>query len=423
VPVSVEAASAITLQSIGPLADEEVKLAEALGRVLSHDVKSDVVLPPWNNAGMDGYAVRAMDFETATLPLVLPVAGTVAAGARHVGPLPELSAMRIMTGAPLPAGADSVIRVEDTDRGTTEVEIRDARDLKRNVRFRGDEIEAGDVVVGSGTVLAPAQVGLLASIGAARVRAHRVPRVAVLASGDELVDLDRFAEVKTGHAIVSSNSYSIKAAVLASGATVADYGIVRDDPRALANRINAARGSDLVITTGGVSVGAFDYTRDVIRQLGGEVMIDRVRMRPGAPMAFGLIDGTPWLGLPGNPVSALATFELFGRPIIRKLRGERAIFPLPVPCVVGDEIELVASLTHFFRCVLAPDEDGDLVARLTGSQSSARLSSMALANALLVVPAEMQKVRVGERLSALPFGDGPRSEILRLSLYAPPVAT
>lgn len=416
--ISVEEASARILEPIHPLAEESVRIADAVGRVLAADVKSPVVLPPWDNAGMDGYAVRAADFETATLPLVLPVAGVIAAGARGVGRLPDLSAMRIMTGAPLPAGADTVIRIEDTDRGAEQVTIRDARDLKRNVRFKGAELGTGDVAVRAGTVIGSANIGLLASVGAARVRVHKLPRVAVIASGDELVDLDRFAEVVNGHAIVSSNSYSIRSAAAAAGATVADYGIVRDDPRALANRLDAARSSDLVVTTGGVSVGDFDFTKDAVRQLGGEVRIDRVRMRPGAPLAFGMIGAVPWLGLPGNPVSALVTFELFAKPLIRRLRGEREIFPMPVPCIVADAIELVAPLTHFLRCTLAPDDDGDLVARLTGSQGSSQLSSMAAANALLVVPADMMKVRAGERLSAIPLGEGLRSESLRLSLYA-----
>ena len=416
--ITVEEASARTLEPIHPLGDEDVRIADAIGRVLSADVKSPVVLPPWDNAGMDGYAVRSADFETAPLPLTLPVAGIVAAGARGVPTLPALSAMRIMTGAPLPAGADTVIRIEDTDRGTEQVTIRDARDLKRNVRFKGDELGAGDLAVRAGTVIGPAHLGLLASVGAAKLRVHKIPRVAVIASGDELVDLDRFADVINGHAIVSSNSYSIRSAAAAAGATVADYGIVRDDPRALANRLNAARSSDLVITTGGVSVGDFDYTRDVVRQLGGDIRIDRVRMRPGAPLAFGMIGSVPWLGLPGNPVSALATFELFAKPIIRRLRGERAIFPMPVPCVVAEPIELTTPLTHFLRCSLAPDDDGDLLARLTGSQSSSQLSSMAMANALLIVPAEMMKVRAGERLSAIVLGDGLRADSLRLSLYA-----
>ena len=416
--ITVEEASARTLDPIKPLGEEDVRIADAIGRVLAASVKSPVVLPPWDNAGMDGYAVRASDLETAVLPLALPVAGVVAAGARGTTQLPPLSAIRIMTGAPLPGGADTVIRIEDTDRGTKLVTINDTRDLRRNIRFKGDELGAGDVVARAGTTVGPAHIGLLASVGAAKLRVYKLPRIAVISSGDELVDLDRFADVLAGHAIVSSNSYSIRSAAAAVGATVADYGIVRDDPRALANRFDAAKSSDLIVTTGGVSVGDFDFTRDVVRQLGGDIRIDRVRMRPGAPLAFGMIGSVPWLGLPGNPVSALATFELFAKPLIRRLRGERAIFPMPIPCVVGDAIELGAPLTHFLRCTLTPDDDGDLVARLTGSQSSSQLSSMAMANALLIVPPEMMKVRAGERLSAIPFGDGLRSETLRLSLYA-----
>src|SRR5439155_891794 len=200
-----------------------------------------------------------------------------------------------------PGGADTVVRIEDTDRGTDYVEIRDGRDLRKKVRFRGTELQAGDVAVSAGTIIGPAQLGVLASVGAARFRVHKLPRVAVIASGDELVDLDRFADVTNGVAIVSSNSYTIKAAATTAGGTILDYGIVRDEPRALANRLDAAKTSDLIVTTGGVSVGAFDHTREVVRQMGGDVRIDRVRMRPGAPLAFGMIGNVPWLGLPGNP--------------------------------------------------------------------------------------------------------------------------
>jgi molybdopterin molybdotransferase len=244
--------------------------------------------------------------------------------------------------------------------------------------------------------------------------------VAVIASGDELVDLDRFADVEAGHAIVSSNSYTIRAAAAGAGASLADYGIVRDDPRALANRIDAARTSDLIVTTGGVSVGAFDHTRDVVRQIGGDVRIDRVRMRPGAPLAFGVIGGVPWLGLPGNPVSALVTFELFGKPVIRRLRGEQAIFPLPVPVIVDESIELQAPLTHFLRCVVRPGDDGELHARITGSQSSALLTSMTIATGLLIVPHDRPRVGIGARLYAFLAGDMGRSSTFRLSLDGEP---
>jgi molybdopterin molybdotransferase len=412
--IPVEEASALILEHVQPLGDEDVKLADAFGRVLAQDVRSPVVLPPWDNAGMDGYAVRAEDLRQ--INATLPVTGVIAAGSRTAHELQPGTAMRIMTGAPMPAGADTVIRVEDTDRGTEFVRVNDLRDLGKNIRLRGNELGQGDIAVYAGTLVGPAQLGVLASVGAARVRVHKVPRVAVIASGDELVDLDRFADVQAGHAIISSNSYTIRAAAMATGATIADYGIVRDDPRALANRLDAARTSDLVVTTGGVSVGAFDHTRDVVRQIGGDVRIDRVRMRPGAPLAFGMLGTVPWLGLPGNPVSALVTFELFARPVIRRLRGEHAIFPLPVPVIVDESIDLQAPLTHFLRCVVRPGDDGELHARLTGSQSSAMLTSMTIATGLLIVPHDRPRVGIGARLYAFLSGDGARSATFRLSL-------
>ena len=412
--ISVEEASALILGTVETLGEEDVKLFDAGGRVLAQDCRSPVTLPPWDNAGMDGYAVRSTD--VGEVGTTLPVSGVIAAGARTASELAPGTAIRIMTGAPMPLGADTVIRVEDTDRGTEVVRFTDLRDLKKNVRAKGSELRKGDIAVYSGTLIGPAQMGVLASVGAAKVRVHKVPSVAVIASGDELVDLDKFADVEAGHAIVSSNSYTIRAAALTSGATVADYGIVRDDPRALANRIHAARTSDLIVTTGGVSVGAFDHTREVVRGLGGDVRIDRVRMRPGAPLAFGLIEGVPWLGLPGNPVSALVTFELFARPVIRKLRGEHAIFPLPVPVIVDESIEIQAPLTHFLRCVVRPGEDGELHAKLTGSQSSAILTSMTIATGLLIVPHDRTRVGVGARLYAFLAGDAGRSTTFRLSL-------
>ena len=284
------------------------------------------------------------------------------------------------------------------------------------MRFKGNELKSGEVALSAGTVIGPAQLGVLASIGAARFRAHKLPRVGVIASGDELVDLDRFADVTNGHAIVSSNSYTIRAAAIAAGATIADYGIVRDEPRALANRLDAAKTSDLIVTTGGVSVGAFDHTRDVVRQMGGDVRIDRVRMRPGAPLAFGMIGDTPWLGLPGNPVSALVTFELFGRPLIRRLRGERGDLSA-AGSVHRRRAHPARRAAHPFSA-LHPGrrDDGELHARLTGSQSSALLTSMTIASALLIVPHDRPAVRPGDRLTAFLTGDGGRTDIFRLDL-------
>ena len=412
IALSVAEASQSILADVVPLATEIVPLRTALGRVLARAVHSPLALPPWDNASMDGYAVRATDVVGATRekPVVLPVLETVAAGSMPSRALRERSAIRIMTGAPVPPGADSVIRVEDTDAGSDHVAIRNDRDAGRNVRPRGEDLGAGDVAVAAGTVLGPAQLGVLASVGAAYLEVHQLPRVAVLATGDEVVDVDRFAEVLAGRRIVSSNSYTLAAAIAVAGAVVADLGLVGDDRAELRQRLFAARdaGCDLLVTSGGVSVGEFDFTRAALSDVGATMHFWRARIRPGGPLGFGALGTLPWLGLPGNPVSALVTFELFARPLIRKLRGERRLFPRPMPVVLDEDVTIGASLTHFLRSVVAPAEDGRLHARLTGPQGSGLLTSMSRANALLVVPAERHArggVKAGESLSALPVNE------------------
>ena len=403
---SVHDASARILADIRPLGAERVALRDAIGRVVAEDVVSPIDHPPWDNSSMDGYAVRAADvaFATESNPVTLFVLETVRAGQRPSHAVAPRTAVRIMTGAPVPNGADTVIRVEDTDGGDKKVAIRDARDAGRNVRPRGEDLRAGAVAVARGTVIRPAHMGVLASVGCALVPVHRRPRVAVLASGDEIVDIDQFDAVLRGDRIVSSNSYTLVAAARAAGADVVDLGIVGDDPAAYEERIAAARGCDLLITSGGVSVGAFDFTKDVLRSLGAELHLWRIRMRPGAPLGFGTLDGMPWLGLPGNPVSAMVTFELFARPLIRRQHGETKIFPRAIDVRTRDDISLAAPLTHFVRAIVEW-EDSIAVARLTGPQGSGLLTSMARANALLVVPPERQIVSAGETLRAILLGE------------------
>jgi molybdopterin molybdotransferase len=404
--LSVAEASARILAAISALPAESVALDDALGRVLAADVRSTVTLPPWDNSSMDGYAVRAADiaFATESNPVTLPVLETVRAGQRASQSVAPRTAIRIMTGAPIPDGANTVIRVEDTDAGEKWVAIRDARDAGRNVRPRGEDLRAGDVALPRGTVVGAAHLGVLASVGCALVPVHRRPRVAVLASGDEIVDVDQYDAVRRGERIVSSNSYTIVAAARAAGAEVLDLGIVGDDPTAYEAKIARARGCDLLITSGGVSVGAFDFTKDVLRSLGAELHLWRIRMRPGAPLGFGTLDGMPWLGLPGNPVSAMVTFELFARPLIRRQHGETKVFRHTLDVRTHDDISLAAPLTHFLRAIVEWNSDG-ATARLTGPQGSGLLTSMARANALLVVPAERQVVRAGETLRAILLGD------------------
>ena len=404
---SVREASERILAAVSPLPAVTVSLRDALGLVLAEDVVSPIEHPPWDNSSMDGYAVRAADVESASkeVPVSLPVLETVRAGQRPTRPIERGTAIRVMTGAPVPEGADTVIRVEDTDGGETRVTIRDARDAGRNVRPRGEDLQRGTIAVPAGSVIGPAQFGVLASVGASTVKVHRRPRVAVLASGDELVDLDRFDEVRRGDRIVTSNSYTIAANVLAAGGEAVDLGIVRDDPASYAERMAGTRGCDLLITSGGVSVGAFDFTKDVLKSLGAELHLWRVLMRPGAPLGFGTLNGMPWLGLPGNPVSAMVTFELFARPVIRRLRGEANPFRKTFEVKLRDNVSIAAPLTHFMR-VVVEWENGTAWARLTGPQGSGLLTSMSRANALLVVPPDRTAIRAGETAHVLPIGEG-----------------
>ena len=403
--LTVPQASERILSDIRPLAIERVPLLDALGRVLATRIVSPITLPPWTNSAMDGYAVRGVDIDAATqeTPIVLPVIETIAAGRFATRALAAGEAFRIMTGAPLPEGADTVVRVEDTDAGTRLVEIRDARDARRNIRLRGEDLHAGDVVIDAGELVGPAQIGVLASVGATAVDVYRRPRVAIVGSGDELVDLDRFHEALAGQKIVSSNSYTLHALVRAAGGEPLNLGVAADTPNAVRALLERTAGCDLILTSAGVSVGELDYTRVALQQLGADMRFWKVRMRPGAPLGFGMLRGIPWLGLPGNPVSAMVTFELFARPVIRRMQGHARLFRRPVEVVLDEPVSIGARLMHFLRAIITPEADGRVHARLTGPQGSGILTSMSRANALLVVPEDRRQCEPGELLTALPI--------------------
>ena len=405
--LSVAEASERILADIERLPAERVPLLDSLGRVLASSVTAPLTLPPWSNSAMDGYAVLGRDISgaSAEAPVRLAVQETVPAGGFPTQAVRSGVATRIMTGAPLPEGADTVVRVEDTDGGTEGVEVRSARDAMKNIRLRGEDIREGEEVLRAGTPLGPAQIGVLASVGQAAVDVYRRPRVAILGSGDELVDLDRFHEALSGTKIVSSNSYTLHALVRAAGAEPVNAGVVPDTPAALRDGLMRCAGCDLIVTSAGISVGEFDYTRDVLQSLGAEMRFWKVRMRPGAPLGFGLWDGVPWIGLPGNPVSAMVTFELFVGPALRKMLGHERLFRRLVPVRLEEPVRIGARLTHFLRAVLTVGQDGEMTARLTGPQGSGILTSMSRANALLVVPAECSETPAGSTLQALPFSE------------------
>ncbi len=398
-----EAAKAI-LADASPLPSESVPLDDALDRVLAEPIRSAIDIPAWDNSAMDGYAVRSADL-AGVAGVTLQIIETIAAGAFPARPLGPGECARIFTGAPLPAGCDGVIRQEDTTPlSETQVRIDDTRDAGRNVRYRGEDIRRGTTVFEPGTTLEPAHIGVLASLARARVSVHRRPRVAILGSGDEIVDLDEADAIIAGKKIASSNSYTLTALLRRNGAEVIDLGIARDDPRDLRARLAKGAGADLIITTAGVSVGEHDHVRTVLDEMGLELRFWRIRMRPGAPVGYGLLGGRPWIGLPGNPVSAMVTFELFVRPLLRKMIGHRGLFRRAVPVRAGERITLGPRLRHFLRAVVT-DENGSQVARLTGPQGSGILTSMAKANALLIVPEDRPGVNEGDALSAIVLDD------------------
>ena len=404
----VEEACRRVVAGVSPLPAERVALEDALGRVLARDVVSRVTLPPWENSAMDGFACRAADVAGATdaAPSTLRVVDSIAAGAFPSRAIVAGEAARIMTGAPVPEGADTVIRVEDTTIDGDRVLVRDPRDAGRNVRARGEDVREGDTVLPAGTAVTPGVLGVLASVGEARPAVHRRPRVAILGSGDELVGLDRFEEVVAGRRIVGTNGYTLAALVRQAGGDPVELGTVPDDAGALREALGRAAGCDLLLTSAGVSVGDSDLVRGVMASLGGTLHFWRARIRPGGPFAFGTLGATPWLGLPGNPVSAMVTFELFARPALRRMLGHRRVFPRMLPVIVDEEVSTAAPLTHFLRVVVRQAGDGRLHARLTGPQGSGLLTSMARADALLVVPETVHQVAAGSELRAILLGEG-----------------
>jgi molybdopterin molybdotransferase len=404
--LDVDAALEQILSAFSPLHPITVPLLEAANMVLASDVIAGNDVPPFRNAAMDGYAVRAADTASATwtAPAELPVTAHVAAGQHDVPPLGRGEAIRIMTGAPLPAGADAVVRFEETDQsqscadpGRAMVLVFRAARLFDNVREAGEDIAVGTRVACRGKELRPADLGLIASVGEPRVSVHRRPRVAILSTGNEVAPPGVRLAAGT---IRDSNSFVIGALARTWGADVRMLGIARDSVADLTGRLDEATGVDLIVTSGGVSLGDYDLVKDVLESE-GEVSIWQVRMKPGKPLAFGHVGGTPLLGLPGNPVAAAVSFIIFGRPAIRRMLGHQVIEPRQVEVVSADVIDNRGQRRHYVRVRLEPVDQGPNLARIAGGQGAGVLSSLAAADALMVVPEAMERVEPGTRLRAI----------------------
>jgi molybdopterin molybdotransferase len=394
--LSVDEALERILSRVRPLEAREVPLLDAVGRTLAVDVVADRDIPPFRNSAMDGYAVRGADVTHA--PARLRVIGSVAAGGvpdRGVG---AGEAMRIMTGAPMPEGADTVVRVEDTDDSDDVVTITAATPLGLSVRQAGEDLRRGTTVLAKGTVIRPAEVGVLASLGIAKPRVVARPRVAVLSTGDEIVDVTE--EPGPGR-IRDSNRYSVGAAIWATSCGPWLRPIVRDTPDALRAALRDAMSADAVVTSGGVSVGDHDWVKPVVSEL-GTLDVWAIAIRPGRPLAFAqLRDGdrvVPLFGLPGNPVSALLTFELFVRPALLRMSGRAKLHRPRTTARLLDPLDKPASLRFFARAI--HDAAAGTV-RLTGPQGSGILRSMSLANCLIDAPEGPKRIEAGETVTVV----------------------
>ena len=396
--ISIEEAQRLAVAPLRALGAERVPVAAALGRVLAEDVTAATDVPPHDNSAMDGYAVRTAD---AVDGAELEVIGEVAAGRVATRPLAAGQAYRIMTGAPIPPGADAVIMQEQTERRGERVRLQRGVRLREHVRDRGEDVRAGELVLRRGVTLRAAELGTLASARRAQVAVTRRPIVALLSTGDELRDVDQPLD---GGAIADTNSYALAALTRDAGAEPRVLPIVRDDPAALAAAIADARRADLLVSTGGVSVGEHDHVKAVLQSLGAQLTAWRVDMKPGKPVALAILGDTPFYGLPGNPVSAMVAFTLFVRPAIRTALGcstpfdlERASARLDAPLSVrGERRQLLRARLRFV--------DGRLTATPMPRQGSGVLTSMLAANGLIVVEAGTHRFDAGADAAVLIIG-------------------
>ena len=414
--ISVEQALEKVLANINVLGEEARPLLECLGQVLAEDVLADINVPPSDNSAMDGYAVRSEDIKGASKqkPRILKVIDMVVAGGSPKKAVEPGTAIRIMTGAPIPQGADAVVAFEDTDeterasgeRGIPgEIGIFVEEKSGANIRRAGESVRKGTSVLIKGTVIRPSEIGVLASMGRARVKVIRRPVVAILATGDELASL---GEPLPEGKIYNSNTYSIAAQVMRDGGIPRVLGIALDNEASVVNKINQALDADLLVTIGGVSMGDYDVVKNVLAKQ-GEIVFWKVRSKPGKPLAFGTIKRVdqgnrtrdlPHLGLAGNAVSCMVNYELFVRPSILKMMGKKNLAKPTIEAIFEDKITNDDSRRIFAR-VIVEKRQGQYYARLTGPQGSGILTSMVLANGLAIIPEDKQVVNKGEKLQVM----------------------
>ncbi len=397
--ITVDEALKIVLDNVAPRGIERASIVDAIGRVLAEEIHSPRDIPGFDNSAMDGYAVRAADVEAASesSPVRLTVLETVGAGVMpslRVGPG---QAVRTMTGAPIADGADAIVPVERTRGTETEIEVLAPAEKGVFVRPRGEDLKHGQLVFSPGKSLSASDLGMLASLNRSMVDVYRRPRVAILATGDELVDVDT---VPTGAQVINSSAYALAAAIRETGGEPIMLKVARDRPEEVRARLAEALAFDVVLTTGGVSVGQFDHVKVVLDELGLRQLFHGVAQKPGRPLKFGTIGGRPIFGLPGNPVSTMVCFYLYVRPALRRMTG-RSDLGLPrITARCASDIPTANNLTEFVRVTLSR-RNGEIYATPTGNQSSGVLSSLSRAHGLLIGGAKERVFKAGSQAAVL----------------------
>jgi len=391
--ISVDEALKGILEAISPLGLEKVNILDALGRVIGEDIYAGRAIPPKDNSAMDGYALRAVDSRGTSpeKPIFLDVVEDIPAGSIPAKRIEPGQAARIMTGAPLPEGADSVIRMEDTRKEEDRVALFVEAKKGQDIRHEGEDVRQGEKVISQGEIIRPAEVGMLASLGRSFILVHQRPLVAIVATGDELVDID---EAPSPWKIVGSNSYSLAALVRECGGIPLQIGIAKDRRDDLLAKFRAAMRADLILSSGGVSVGDYDLVKEIMKEVGNRMQFWQVAMKPGRPLAFGSLGDVPTVGMPGNPVSAMVSFEQFIRPAILKMLGHENLFRRIVRASLDEDIEKKKGIRHFIRARIRRDGE-DYTVVTTGEQGSGILKSMVRANGLIILPEEATVVRKG----------------------------
>lgn len=401
--ISVDEAREVILSKVKRLSTEEVPILNSLSRVLDEDIISESDIPPFDNSSMDGYAVRSEDTAGAwpAGPVELRVIGSLAAGYVPESSIGKGEAVRIMTGAQMPEGADAVVMIENTEKTSGGILIFAPVKPGENVRFAGEDVQAGEVALRRGKKITPGDIGMIASAGKAKVKVVKRPKVAIITNGDELIEID---EPPAPGKIRNSNAYSIAAQVIDTGCIPLMVGIARDTQEDLMAKFRQAieESADMIITTGGTSVGDYDFVKDVIKQE-GEVFFWQVDMKPGRPLVFGIIKEIPVIGLPGHPASSMVSFEQFARPALLKMSGRTDIARMTVEAVFQGPLFVNRTGRHNMLRVVVTKEDGVFKARLSGLLQSGGLKAMTLANGLMVVPKDVEEIKAGDKVTVQLF--------------------